>query len=112
MKVPDRGDLIVLDFNPQIGKEQMKRRPALVLSPAAFNQLLGVAYVAPVTTKPKGHAFEVPLPASLRVRGVVLLHQLKSLDWRARRARVVGKVTSRVLTDAVEVIKDILQGQA
>jgi mRNA interferase MazF len=71
MRVPDRGDVIVLDFDPQVGHEQMRRRPALVLSSAAFNDAFGLAYVAPITTKPKGHAFEVPLPAELKVKGVV-----------------------------------------
>ena len=66
----------MLDFDPQAGHEQMKRRPALVLSPAAFNEAFGLAYVAPVTTKPKGHAFEVPLPAESGVKGVVMVHQL------------------------------------
>ena len=112
MKVPDRGDLVVMDFDPQLGKEQTKRRPALVLSPAAFNEILGLAYVAPITTKPKRHAFEVVLPSSSRVNGVVMVHQLRSLDWHARRARYVGKVPSSVLAQAVDIVKDILEGQA
>ena len=110
MKVPDRGDLIVLDFDPQAGHEQMKRRPALVLSPAAFNDAFGLAHVAPVSTKPRGHAFEVPLPRGSKVKGVVMVHQLKSLDWRARRARVAGSVSAKLLAAAVEIVKDILEG--
>lgn len=109
MKVPDRGDIVVLDFDPQTGTEQMKRRPALVLSPAAFNDVFGLAFVAPVTTKPKGHAFEVPLPSDGTVKGVVMMHQLKSFDWRARRARVVGKVSSKILASATEIVKDIIE---
>jgi mRNA interferase MazF len=111
VKVPDRGDLIVLDFDPQAGREQMKRRPALVLSPAAFNDAFSLAYVAPVTTKPKGHGFEVPLPAGSSVKGVVMVHQLKSLDWRARRARIAGRVPERILASATEIVKDILEGE-
>ena len=110
MKVPDRGDLIVMDFDPQAGHEQMKRRPALVLSPAAFNDAFGLAFVAPVTTKSKGHAFEVPLPGDSRIKGVVMVHQLKSFDWRSRRARAAGKVSAQVLADATEIVRDILEG--
>jgi mRNA interferase MazF len=111
MKTPDRGDLIVLDFDPQAGHEQMKRRPALVVSPAAFNAAFGLAFVAPVTTKPRGHAFEVLLPAGSRVKGVAMMHQLKSLDWRARRARLAGKVPPATLSAATEILRDIIEGE-
>jgi mRNA interferase MazF len=109
VRVPEKGDLIVLDFDPQIGHEQMKRRPALVLSPAAFNDAFGLAFVAPITTKPKGHAFEVPLPAESNVKGVVMVQQLKSFDWRARRARLAGTVSAKILAIAVEIAKDIIE---
>jgi mRNA-degrading endonuclease toxin of MazEF toxin-antitoxin module len=99
-----------MDFDPQAGHEQMKRRPALVLSPAAFNDVFGVAYVAPVTTKPRGHAFEIPLPADSSIKGAIMLHQMKSLDWRARRARFAGKVSPRIIAAATEIVKDILEG--
>ena len=108
MKVPDQGDIIVLDFDPQAGHEQMKRRPALVLSPAAFNEVFGLAFVAPVTTKPKGHAFEIPLPSDSRVKGVVMIHQLKSLDWRARRARIATSVPATILAVAREIAGEII----
>jgi|SRR5579883_748482 len=108
MRVPERGDLILLDFDPQTGHEQMKRRPALVLSHASFNATFGLAYVAPVTTKPKGHGFEIPLPPSLRIKGSVMLHQLKSLDWHARHARFAAKVPSSIVSAAIEVVKDII----
>jgi mRNA interferase MazF len=110
VKVPERGDLVVLDFDPQAGHEQMKRRPALVLSPAAFNDAFGLAFVAPITAKPKGHAFEVPLPDDSRVKGVVMVHQLKSFDWRARRARLAGKVPEDIIAAAAEIIRDIIEG--
>jgi mRNA interferase MazF len=108
VKVPEKGDLIVLDFDPQIGHEQMKRRPALVLSPAAFNDAFGLAFVAPITTKPKGHAFEVPLPADSNVKGVVMVQQMKSFDWRARRARLAGRAPAKTVAAATEIIKDII----
>lgn len=108
MSVPDRGDFVVLDFDPQAGHEQLKRRPALVLSPAEFNRVVGLAFVAPITTKPRGHAFEIALPAGLKVKGSVMVHQLKSLDWRARRARVAGKAPAAVVEEAVDIITEIL----
>ena len=110
MKAPARGDLIVMDFDPQAGHEQMKRRPALVISPVEFNDVFGLAFVAPITTKPKGHAFEVSLPPNSKVKGVVLVHQLKSLDWRARKARIAGSVPLAVLTAVTEIIRDITEG--
>lgn len=88
----DRGDLIILDFEPQAGRQQMKRRPALVLSPAAF----------------KGHAFEIALPAGLRVKGSVMVHQLKSFDWRARRATADGKAPDDVIDRASDVVKEVV----
>src|SRR5579862_4237588 len=103
MRVPERGDIVILDFDPQTGREQMKRRPALVLSPAAFNEVFGLAFVAPVTSKPKGHAFEVRLPIGCGARGVAMVHQLKSFDWRARRARKVGAVPPAVAEEAAEI---------
>ncbi len=105
---PDRGDLIILDMDPQAGREQMKRRPALVLSPAAFNSTFGLAFIAPITTKPRGHAFEIPLPAGLRVKGSVMVHQLKSLDWRARRAAAAGKAPDDVVDRASDIVKEIV----
>ncbi len=112
MRVPDRGDLIVLDFEPQAGYEQMKRRPALVLSPGGFNSAFGLAFVAPVTTKARGHAFEVVLPAQMRIKGVVMMQQVKSLDWRARNAKFAGRVPPAVLATAIDVVRLILEGEA
>jgi mRNA interferase MazF len=111
LKVPDRGDIVVLDFDPQAGTEQMKRRPALVVSPAAFNAAFGLAFVAPITTKPRGHAFEVPLPTGSRVKGVALMQQTKSLDWRARGARIAGKVPPLTLSAATDILRDIIEGE-
>jgi mRNA interferase MazF len=109
VKVPDRGDIVIIDFDPQAGHEQMKRRPALVLSPAQFNAAFGLAFVAPITTKPKGHAFEVPLPPASRVKGAVMAHQTKSLDWEARHARFAAKAPPSVLSAAVEIVRDIIE---
>jgi len=108
VKAPERGDVIVLDFDSQAGTERIKRRPALVLSPAAFNEVFGLAFVAPVTTKPRGHAFEVALPPGCGARGVVMVHQMKSFDWRARRARKAGIAPATVIDAASEIVRDII----
>ena len=90
--VPDAGDIVRLEFDPQAGHEQAERRPALVLSPAAYNGKTGLMVCCPLTTRAKGYPFEVAIagePAS-----VVLAGQVKSLDWRARRATRKGRVTA------------------
>ena len=85
--VPDRGDVVWLQFNPQAGHEQAGRRPAVVISPRPYNQRSSLCIVAPVTSQQKGYPFEVPIPVDLPVAGVVLSDQLKSVDWNAREAR-------------------------
>lgn len=103
-RVPDRGDLVWLDFGPQAGHEQSGRRPALVLSPAAYNAKVGLALCCPITSQVKGYPFEVPVPAGAAIAGVVLADQVRSLDWRARRAEVVGQVPARVYGAVRELI--------
>ena len=95
--VPDRGDLVWLEFTPQTGSEQSGRRPALVVSPKAYNAKVGLALFCPVTSRIKGYPFEVALPEGSRVVGVVLADQLKSLDWRARKAKLIERASSDVL---------------
>lgn len=97
--VPDRGDLIWLDFDPQAGHEQKGRRPALVLSPASYNGRAGLIVCCPITNQVKGYPFEVVLPAGLPITGAVLSDQVRSLDWRARSAQVVGQVPTKVYTN-------------
>ena len=104
--VPDRGDLVWLEFTPQAGSEQRGRRPALVLSPKIYNGKVGLALFCPVTSKIKGYPFEVELPDGTAVSGFVLSDQLKSLDWRSRKVKFIERasldvmtmVTARVLT--------------
>ena len=81
--VPRRGDIVWLSFTPQAGHEQAGRRPALVLSPSAYNRKVGLALFCPVTSRVKGYPFEVTVPKGLSVAGVVLADQVKSLDWQA-----------------------------
>ncbi len=99
--VPDRGDLIWLAFDPGAGHEQAGRRPALVLSPRTYNQKSGLALVCPITNQAKGYPFEVLLSVSGPITGVILVDQLKSLDWKVRQA---SKISSLPLQDLDEVL--------
>jgi mRNA interferase MazF len=96
--VPDRGDFVWLEFTPQKDSEQAGRRPALVISPKAYNAKVGLALFCPVTSHAKSYPFEVPLPEGTDVVGVVLADQLKSLDWRARKAKLIEHASPDVLS--------------
>jgi mRNA interferase MazF len=106
--VPDRGHLVWLTFDPQAGHEQAGTRPALVISPASYNRKVGLALFCPVTSQIKGYPFEVLLPAGLNVQGAILSDQIKSLDWRVRRARFAGTVPAQVLEDAAARIMTLV----
>ena len=84
--VPERGDVVWIDVDPQVGHEQAGRRPALVLSEGFYNRQSGLAVFCPITNQVKGYPFEVLIPVGLAVKGVVLVDQVKSLDWPGRRA--------------------------
>src|SRR5207247_3604876 len=94
--VPDRGDAVWITLDPQAGHEQAGRRPALVLSPAAYNGRVGLALLCPITGQVKAYPFEVPLPAGLSVAGVVLADQVNNLDWRSRKAARIGAIPEDV----------------
>jgi mRNA interferase MazF len=97
--VPDTGDLVWLDFDPHAGREQAGRRPAVVLSPSAYNQKASLVVACPITSHIKGYPFEVALPKGLPVAGVILADHVKSLDWRARHAEKASKVSKKVLEE-------------
>lgn len=92
MNIPSRGDLVWLAFDPQAGREQAGRRPAIVLSEARFNELTGFALVCPITNQSKDYAFEVLLPDLLPFSGVVLTDQMKCLDVKKRKIKIVGSI--------------------
>jgi mRNA interferase MazF len=89
---PQRGDVVWLSFSPQVGHEQAGRRPGLVLSPLKYNAKVGLMLACPITSKAKGYPFEVEIPSGVGVSGVILSDQLRSLDWRERRAELAGKL--------------------
>lgn len=106
--VPDRGDLLWLTFDPRAGREQAGRRPALVLSPVAYNRRANLALVCPITTQAKGYPFEVALPSGLPLSGVVLADRFKSADWAARRAQFAAKAPAEVLADVTAKLRPLL----
>ena len=105
---PEKGDIVLLDFNPQAGHEQAGNRPALVLSPQAFNQITGFALVCPVTNQVKGYPFEVPIEGTKKTTGVALADQIKSLDWSARKMKVVDHASDETIKKAVTLISTVL----
>ncbi len=106
--VPDAGDLIWLDFDPHAGRGQAGHRPAVVLSPVAYNAKSGLAVVCPITSHAKGYPFEVLLPQGLAVAGVVLSDHLKSLDWQHRRAKKAGRLPKAVLQEIRSLVATLL----
>jgi mRNA interferase MazF len=105
--VPDAGDVIFLDFDPQIGHEQGKRRPALVLTDIRYNRASGLAVVCPLTSKRKPYPFSLPVTVG-QVDGAILVDQLKSLDWAGRRAEFHSKIGPALLNRVRQYIGVLL----
>ncbi|MGH9410518.1 MAG: endoribonuclease MazF [Vicinamibacterales bacterium] len=106
--IPDAGDLVWLMLDPQAGHEQGGRRPALILSPRAYNSRARLAIACPITSQVKGYPFEVPLAADSRISGVVLADHVKNLDWQARRVVFEAKAAPETLTEVREKLRVVL----
>jgi mRNA interferase MazF len=106
--IPNTGDLIWLSFDPQAGREQAGRRPALVLSPAVYNEKTNLALVCPISSRVKGYPFEVSLPEGLAISGVVLSDHLKSLDWKQRKAELAARVPAEVISEVLARLAPLL----
>ncbi len=106
--IPERGDLIWITFNPQAGHEQTGRRPALVLSPAAYNGKVGLAILCPITSQVKGYPFEVSIPEGLPLSGAILSDQVKSLDWRDRQAELVCRAPAETVDEVLQKLGTLL----
>jgi mRNA interferase MazF len=98
--VPERGDIVRISLNP--GHEQAGRRPAVVLSPSAYNGKVGLALLCPVTSQVKGYPFEVSIPQGLAVAGVILADQVRSLDWRARQAELIDRLPEAAVAEILQ----------
>lgn len=106
--VPARGDVVWINLNPQAGHEQAGRRPALVLSPAAYNGRVGLAILCPLTNQIKGYPFEVLIPDGLPITGAILADQIKSLDWRARQAALMCSLPSNTVAEVLGKLGTLL----
>ena len=106
--VPDAGDVVWIDFTPQAGHEQAGRRPAVVLSSRIYNERAGLAVLCAVTSHVKNYPFEVQLPAGSKIRGAILADQLKSVDWRQRRAEKFGRISPAILDDVRQRISVLI----
>ena len=104
---PERGDAVWIDFNPQLGHEQRGRRPALVISHRSYNEKVGLALLCPITSKVKGHPFEVEV-ASPKLNGAILSDQIKSLDWTVRNTEFIEKVDPSVLSQVLGRIEALI----
>jgi len=106
--VPERGDVIWLVFDPQAGHEQAGRRPALVISPMSYNAVTNLALFCPVTSRIKGYPFEVLLPEAGKVNGAILCDQIKSLDWKARKAKLITRTAPEVIAEVLGKIGTLI----
>ncbi len=98
LHVPDRGQIIAINFDPTVGNEIGKRRPALVMSPKAYNRATGFVLVCPITTQPRGNPLEVPLTGA-RTAGSVLVDRIRSFDWRARQSTLIEKAPAGLFNE-------------
>jgi mRNA interferase MazF len=101
--IPDRGDIVWLNFNPQTGHEQKGKRPAIVISPEGYNGKVKLGLFCPITSQEKGYPFEVKI-RNEKINGVVLSDQIKSLDWTKRDIEYIIKATKEEIKDVVEKI--------
>jgi mRNA interferase MazF len=109
--IPDSGDIVWIMFNPQAGHEQAGYRPALILSPKAYNAKVGLAILCPITSQIKGYPFEVLIPEGLEVKGTILSDQVKSLDWKARKADFRGKLPPEQFNQVVRKLSTLIGEQ-
>lgn len=107
--IPDRGDIVWLAFDPQSGHEQAGHRSALIVSRKAYNAQVGLCLVCPITSQVKHYGFEVGIPDGLPIAGVILTDQVKSADWKARKAKFICSLPTAVTEDALAKIQALLK---
>lgn len=106
--IPERGDIVWLDFNPSVGREQAKHRPAIVVSPRQFNSLSSLMFVCPITSKIKGFSFEVALTEAMQTKGVVLIHHFRSVDWKTRGINFIEKAPLSIVEEISAKLKPLI----
>jgi len=102
--VPKKGDFIAVTFDPQSGREQKGRRPALVVSNTLFNEQTGLTIVCPLTTTDRGYPFHVAITDDPRLKGFVMVEQVKSIDFRARQAKHIGRASDDLLDQVLSIL--------
>lgn len=107
--IPERGDIVWLEFDPVRGHEQDGRRPAFVISPAAYNAKTGLLLACPITSHVKGYPFEVPVSAA-PIAGVILADHIRSVDWRARRVQYVAGAPAAVCDEVEGMLRALIEG--
>ena len=107
--VPNQGDIIMMDFDPQKGFEQRGRRPALIVSNNTYNQHCKLSIVCPITTTDKSHAFHIPLNSDAGITGVILCDQVRSMDIRARNADYVGFISDEILDKVIDLVYSFVE---
>lgn len=106
--VPDRGDIVYLDFSPHLGREQGRKRPGIILSPLKYNRMASLALMCPITSQSKGLLFEVPLVEGMQTTGVVLSDQIKSFDWKARQVKFIEKAPEDLVEEVLAKVETLL----
>lgn len=101
---PKKGDFIAVTFDPQSGHEQRGRRPALVVSNTLFNEQTGLAIVCPLTTTDRGYPFHVAVTDNPHITGFIMVEQVKSIDFRVRKAKQIGKASDGVLDTVLSIL--------
>jgi len=106
--VPVRGDIMLLRLDPTLGHEQAGSRPVVVLSPDLYNKASGLCLVCPITNQVKGYPFEVPLEGTRKTTGVALADQIRSIDWQARKVKIVDHLPPAFLAPILAKFKPLL----
>lgn len=106
--IPNKGDIVFLNFSPQSGSEQAGHRPAIILSSQIFNQGSFVL-ACPITSQEKGYPFEIKIPQGLPIQGVILTDQIRSLDWRSRNLTFKCQAPNEIVEDCLYIINEILK---
>ncbi len=101
---PRKGDYVAVTFDPQSGHEQKGRRPALVISNTAFNNRTGMAFVCPLTSRDRAFPFHVPVTDDPHVTGFVMVEQVRSIDFRSRDTKHIGRASSAVLDEVLSLL--------
>ena len=106
--IPEQGDIVALTFDPQSGHEQKGRRPAVIVSNKIFNAHLGLAFACPITNTKRDFPFHIPVE-STQLTGYIMVEQLKSIDYKARRAKFIEKASPKTIDEILSIVESITQ---